>query len=396
MQLRPDTFLMTATLALLTALGPLSTDFYLPSLPDITRVFGTTTAGAQATLSSFLFGFAAGQVFYGPLSDRLGRKPVLAIGFGLFLIATLLCALASSIEMLIGARFVQALGASGPIVLGRAMVRDLYDGSRAGRELSRMGMIMGVVPAIAPVLGGVLHNAYGWRSTFVISWLFGACLIAWIAFAMPETLRQRQTDRLSLVAILRDFAALLENRAYRVYVLLASLTFGGLFAFISGSSFVLSGAYGLSPVAYGLSFGLSVIGFIAGTILAQRLVVRRGLDATMALGVICLMAGGAMMLALCLIGTGSSLEITLPMALYAAGVGLVLPQTQASAMMPFPLRAGAASSFLGICQMGFAAFIGLGIGKGLSFSPAILPAVIAVIGFAAFLCFHLSRRIRAG
>ena len=150
MKLRPDTLAMTAILAMLTALGPLSTDFYLPSLPEIVRVMETTVSGAQATLSSFLFGFAAGQIFWGPLSDRLGPNPVLLTGLGLFLLATLACAFSPSIEALTAARAAQALGASGPIVLGRAMVRDLYDGPRAGRELARMGMIMGLVPAVAP------------------------------------------------------------------------------------------------------------------------------------------------------------------------------------------------------------------------------------------------------
>lgn len=134
MPLRPDTLAMTAVLAMLTALGPLSTDFYLPSLPEIARVMGTDFAGAQATLSAFLFGYAAGQVIWGPLSDRLGRRPVLMMGLCLFIATTLACAFAPSIEALIGARFAQALGASGPIVLGRAMVRDLYEGPRAGRE----------------------------------------------------------------------------------------------------------------------------------------------------------------------------------------------------------------------------------------------------------------------
>jgi len=395
MKLRPDTLAMTAVLAMLTALGPLSTDFYLPSLPEIVRVMGTDIAGAQATLSAFLFGFAAGQVVWGPLSDRLGRKPILLTGLGIFFVATFACAFAPSIEALTVGRAVQAIGASGPIVLGRAMVRDLYEGPRAGRELARMGMIMGLVPAVAPVIGGVLQTAFGWRSTFVASLLFALMLGAVILLIMPETLRTRSPDKLSLVAIVRGFGTLLRNRAFRVYVALTALAYAGLFAFISGSSFVLIGLYGLSPVAYGLSFGFVVLGYILGTILAQRLVGRRGMDGVIALGVACLAAGGLIMLACVATGFGGPLGIIVPMTLYVCGVGLAMPQAQASAMMPFPDRAGAASSFTGLCQMLLSACVGLLVGRLLQGSALPLPAVLSVIGTAAFALFHASRNIRA-
>ena len=395
MKLRPDTLAMTAVLAMLTALGPLSTDFYLPSLPDIVRVMETDVAGAQATLSAFLFGFAGGQILWGPLSDRLGRRPVLLVGLGIFVVATLACALAPSIEALTIARAVQALGASGPIVLGRAMVRDLYEGPRAGRELARMGMIMGLVPAIAPVLGGVLQQAFGWRSTFVASLAFAAALIGVVILILPETIRNRSREPLSLMAIIRGFGTLLQNRAFRVYVGLTSLAYGGLFAFISGSSFVLIGIYGLTPVQYGLSFGFGVLGFILGTILAQRLVGRRGMDGVIALGVQCLAGGGLLMLLCVLTGFAGPFGVIVPMALYACGVGLVMPQSQASAMMPFPDRAGAASSFTGLCQMLFSACVGLLVGQALKNGALPLPLVMSAIGVAALVLFRASAAVRA-
>lgn len=400
MKLRPDTFAMTATLAMLTALGPLSTDFYLPSLPDIGGFFSAGTARAQATLSFFLFGFAAGQFFWGPLSDRIGRRPVLFIGLGLFSLATAACAFAPSIEALIGARFLQALGASGPIVLGRAMVRDLYEGPRAGRELARMGMIMGLVPAAAPILGGFLHEAFGWRSTFLASLGFGLLLTGIVAAALPETLRRRLDEPFSIVAMLKGFGVLLQNRAYRVYVALTSLAYAGLFAFISGSSFVVIEVFRLSPRAYGLIFAIMVAGYILGTIIAQRLVGRRGMDGVLALGVACLAAGGVAMFLATLAARGGTgllpaLAVALPMALYGVGVGLTMPQSQAAAMMPFPERAGAASSFSGICQMTASALVGLLVGQLLRGSALPLPGVIALLGVAAFAVFHLTKDIRA-
>ena len=395
MPLRPDTLAMTAVLAMLTALGPLSTDFYLPSLPEIARVMGTDFAGAQATLSAFLFGYAAGQIIWGPLSDRLGRRPVLLIGLGLFLVTTLICALAPSIEALIGARFAQALGASGPIVLGRAMVRDLYDGPRAGRELARMGMIMGLVPAVAPVVGGLLQNAFGWRSTFVATLIVALAIMAVVVTILPETIRKRSPEKLSFLAIFRGFRVLLQNPAYRVYVSLTSLAYAGLFAFISGSSFVLIGIYGLTPPVYGLSFGCMVLGYILGTILAQRLVGSRGLDGVIALGVICLAAGGLAMLVCVASGFGGPFGVILPMALYACGVGLTMPQSQAAAMMPFPDRAGAASSLTGLCQMLLSGCVGLLVGYLLKASALPLPLVLSAIGVATLVLFRASAATRA-
>jgi MFS transporter, DHA1 family, multidrug resistance protein len=394
----PGTLAMTVLLALLTALGPLSTDLYLPSLPAIARTLDTTTAGAQATLSAFLVGFAVGQIGYGPVSDRLGRRPVLLAGLVLFGLASAACAAAPDIVSLTAARFLQALGASGPIVLARAMVRDLYEGPRAGRELSRMSMIMGVVPALAPVLGGVLQETAGWRANFVATLVLGAALTAAVALRLPETLATRAREPLSLASILRGFGQLLRHRAYRAYVALTALAYGGLFAFISGSSFVLQGVYGLSALAFALSFSAMVIGFIGGTVAAQRLVARHGLDGTIAFGVAAMAAGGTGMAVLTTLWPHAPAGLVAPMALYAAGVGLTMPFAVASALAPFPTQAGAASSLLGICQMTFAAGVGVALAQALTRWPGLalpLPLAVAAIGLTAFGVFHASRRQRA-
>ncbi len=252
MALRPGTFRLTVLLALLTSMGPLSTDMYLPSLPDISQSMGTDDARTQLTLSVFLFGFAAGMLIYGPLADRLGRKPVLLSGLILFVLASIGCTFSPTIDVLIAGRFVQALGAAGPVVLARAIVRDLYRGPEAGRMLSHMGAIMGLVPAIAPVLGGVLHEAFGWRIIFAIIAALGLALLVLGAFSLPETLKNANRRASSPRQILRDYRHLLQNRGFRFYVAFACLSFAGLFAFISGSSFVLQDNYGLSPQIYGL------------------------------------------------------------------------------------------------------------------------------------------------
>ena len=164
--LRTGTFALTALLAALSAIGPLTTDMYLPSLPDIARQLDASTAQVQFTISAYLIGFAVGQILYGPLSDRHGRKPVLIVAIALYCVASLACALSTSIEMLIVARAFQALGGSGGIVLTRAIVRDIYSGTRAGRELSLIGSVMALAPVLAPIAGGLLQTGFGWRSVF--------------------------------------------------------------------------------------------------------------------------------------------------------------------------------------------------------------------------------------
>jgi DHA1 family bicyclomycin/chloramphenicol resistance-like MFS transporter len=388
--LRPNTFALTALLALMTALGPLSTDMYLPSLPAIGLSLGADTAQVQLTLSMFLLGFAMGQVFYGPFSDKYGRKPLLLGGLGLFIIASLLCMIAPGIEFLVAARFLQALGAAGPIVLARAVVRDLYEGPKAARELALMGTIMGLVPAAAPILGGYVQRFLGWPAHFAIAaacGIFGGIVIAQ---KLPETIRIRNRAPISLWGILKGFAALTANRGFLAYLAMMALAYGGLFAYISGSSFVLQGIYRLSEVSFGLAFAIGVIGYIGGTLMAQRLVPRVGIDRTIFAGVICLAAGGLAMLALDLLGTGHPAEIVVPMMLYLFGVGLVMPQAMAGALMPFPDRAGSASSFCGFMQMLGGALIGAAVGHALGTSALPLPIAIAATGVCALLVFLFS------
>ncbi|MFK8253677.1 multidrug effflux MFS transporter [Ancylobacter terrae] len=397
MMLRPDTLALTVLLALLTALGPLSTDMYLPSLPALTRALGASPAGGQLTLSAFLFGFAAGQIVYGPLADRFGRKPVLLAGLVIFCAASAACALAPSIEVLSTARFVQAFGACGPIVLARSIVRDLYEGPRAGRELARMASIMAVVPAAAPLLGGMLEVAFGWRSNFALSFAIGLGATFVVAKALPETLRAARPEALSPRSILASLSAVARTPATRVYIGLMTLGYAGIFAWISSSSFVLQGLYGLGEIPFALCFGISVFGYMAGTFIGPFLIDRHRFTVDRVIGVGCLLKalGGVMMLTAVLAGLAPVAGLVAAMALYLAGVGCSFPNSIAGALQRHPDRAGAASSLAGFVQMGFSALVGIGLGQMLGGTALPLAGAVAAMGIAAFVLERSTRAIRA-
>jgi DHA1 family bicyclomycin/chloramphenicol resistance-like MFS transporter len=380
--LRPGTFALTALLAALSAIGPLTTDMYLPSLPDIARQLTATTAQAQFTISAYLIGFAVGQIFYGPVSDRHGRKPVLIAAIALYCIASLACALSTSIEMLIVARVFQALGGCGGIVLTRAIVRDIYSGARAGRELSLIAAVMALAPVLAPIAGGILQTGFGWRVVFftlVAAGLAGAGIV-WAV--LPETLNTRAAEPVSMSSMLRSYRIVARNPAYLAFLGITSASYAGLFVWISGAAFVLQDLYGLSPLDFGIAFALGSVGYMTGSAVAARVVVRLGLDGVLGIGSGACAAGGLGMVAAVALGLTSSLSLILPVAVYLAGLGMVLPQGIAGAMTPFPERAGAASSLFGFVQQSAAALCGTVVGWLLGQSAWPLAAGVAAMGGA--------------
>lgn len=391
--LRPDTLALTALLALLAAIGPVSTDMYLPSLPAIGHAFGAPVPQVQLTLSVFLFCFAIGQVVYGPIADHVGRKPVLLATLAIYVAASIGCALAQSIEMLIALRGVQAFGVAGPPVLARAVVRDLYAGARAGRELSRMGAIMALAPATAPSLGAILQTTVGWQANFYVMAAFGVCAFAMVLLLLPETMKP-QSRALSLPTVMRGYGAFARHRGFLLHTAIVAASYGGLFAWISGSSFALQDLYGLSALAFGFVFAATTLGYLCGTLLAARLVNRFGLDRTIVWGGATLAAGGLAMVATTLMELRSPLALALPVVVYLVGLGLALPQSMAGALTPFPERAGAASSVLGFTQQVAASSLGILVGHTLGRSALPLALIIAGMGLLALLLALVNRSIR--
>jgi len=392
--LRPNTLAFTAFLGLLTAFGPMCNDMYVPSLPDIARVLGASTSEVQLTISSYLLGYAIGQIVYGPLSDRWGRKPVLLAALVLFCVASLACAVAPNIESLIAARALQALGGSGALLLPRAIVRDLHAGEEAGRELSRVSAVMSFVPVIAPLIGGIMQSSFGWRANFFVFVSVGlvSTAIAWRF--MPETLALRPAQPMSIADILRAYRKLGRHRAFLAHLGIASCSYAGMFAWISGSPFVLQGLYGISAFAFSIAFATACIGSIVGAATAASLVTRLGLDRTIGVGTSLLAAGGLVMVASVPLGVAPVALLVLGMAIYHVGHMLAMPQAVAGAITPFPDGAGIASSVVGVAQQALAALVGATVGYTLGQTAWPMAAALAVMGCLAFALWAFTRYVR--
>jgi DHA1 family bicyclomycin/chloramphenicol resistance-like MFS transporter len=393
--IKPGSLALTILLGLLSAIGPFSTDMYVPSLPGISTAFDATTQQVQLTISSYLIGFALGQIVYGPLSDRYGRKPILVGAVLLYCITTLLCTISTSIDMLIVLRLLQAFGGCGAIVLARAIVRDLYAGARAGREMAIIAVVMGLAPLVAPLIGGVLETYFDWRANFIVMALIGLECVALVWWYLPETLKTRAAEPVSLPSVLRSYRIILRDRSYLAHLGIVACAYAGLFAWISGATFVLQDLYGLTPMAFAGAFAAGSIGFLLGTTVAARLVVRLGLNRIIGLGCSALATGGLAMAGATAFGLDTAFAIVLSAAIYLFGLGLTLPQATAAALTPFPERAGAASSLLGFLQQSAASACGALVGAWLGASAWPIAAPMALLGVAALVVWLMTRTSRA-
>jgi DHA1 family bicyclomycin/chloramphenicol resistance-like MFS transporter len=384
---RSDSRVIAVLLTALVAFGPLSTDLYLPSLPTLVRVFGTDIATVQLTLSVFLVGFAVSQLAYGPLSDRFGRRPVLIGGIAVFVLASAACTLAQSIEQLIAARFLQALGSCCGPVLGRAVVRDVYGRERAATVLAYMAMAMAVAPAVGPLFGGFMTSLFGWRANFLFLTGFGVLILAAVWFLLGETNRHRDASALHPRRLVGNYALLLRSRTWLGFTLCIAATYSAMFAFISGSSFVLIGRFGLSPELFGLSFGVIVLGYMVGSFIAGRLSYRLGIDRMMRLGSTLAGAGGLIGAVLALARIDHTAAILAPMFAFMIGAGLMMPNAQAGALGPFATMAGTASALMGFFQMGLAAVAGILVARlddGTQFPMMAMICIAALAAAAAY------------
>ncbi|HEX4895917.1 MAG TPA: multidrug effflux MFS transporter [Solimonas sp.] len=374
-------------LAAIVALGPLSIDMYLPSLPALQRHFGSDAASAQLTLSAYFLGLAFGQMIYGPVSDHIGRKGPLLFGLGLYLIASLGCIFAPDIGSLTLLRLVQALGGCAGMVITRAIVRDLYPPQEMARVLSLLVLIMGIAPILAPLAGGWVFQHGGWQAIFAVLVAYGALCLLLVSRRLPETLVPTGAP-LRLAVVLGGYARLLAHRRFMGYALSGGIAQSGMFAYIAASSFVFMELHGLSATAYALLFGGNAFGLILASQLNARLLRHLRSERVLRLALATYAVGGLALLTAAVTGIGGFIGLGVPLFVCVASLGFTFPNSTAAAMAPFGDRAGTASALLGTLQFAFA-FLSSSLVAHLHDGTALpMAAVIAGCGALAFLLLH--------
>jgi DHA1 family bicyclomycin/chloramphenicol resistance-like MFS transporter len=367
---------------LLGALGgatPLSVDAMLAALPVLTTAFATTADRVQLTISVFVLSFAVGQLVYGPLSDRFGRRPVLLGGLTLFTVGGIGCLFADSIGALVALRGMQGLGACVGRVMMPAIVRDSFEPRRSAEVLSRVGTVQGLAPMVAPVLGALLLELGGWRAIFVVLALYGATLLACVWGGLGETIRTRDQAAVRPATLFRAWREFLTNRTSLGAALCGAGTFAAMFSYISNSSFVLIEVFGVSSAAFGWLLALSALTFVLGNAASSRLVPRYGPHGVLALGLALVVAASFGFLGTALLGGAVALALGAMPVTFAGG--LVFPNATAIAMAPMPHIAGVASSLLGAMIMATASLAAWLVGVAYDGTP--LPMATGVIAFAA-------------
>ncbi len=380
-------FRTTLILSALVAFAPTSIDMYLPALPALERYFAADTASVQHTLAAFFVGLAIGQLLYGPVADRYGRKPPLYFGLTLYVMASAACALAPGIGSLIVLRFLQAVSGCAGMVVARAVVRDLYDHQESARVFSVLLMVMGIAPIVAPLAGGYLLTWFGWRSIFWVLALFGvACLLA-VRFGLPETF-PKSMARVPLSSALANYAGLLADRRYLGYALSGGFGQAGMFAYISGSPFVFIDLYGVPAHYYGWLFGLNAAGIIAFTQANRHLLLRYDPDRVLDFGNLAGFLVCLLLLAAAASDAFGLIGILVPLFFVVSLRGLTFPNASAGAMAPFPEKAGSASALLGSVQFAIAALASAAVGVFHNGTAVPMAGVITVCGLLAFVAYR--------
>ena len=366
----------------LSGLAPLSIDFYLPGLPHLTSDLGASASTGQLTLTACLLGIAVSQIFAGSLSDTLGRRRLVLVGLLSYMAMSLLCAVASSIWMLIAFRLVQGAACGIGFVVARAIVRDIYSGNEAARIFALLILISGVAPVLAPVLGGQVLLLTSWRGIFIVLVVFSAIMLAVAALRLRETLPAHLRHEPGLAAKIKVFRDLLADRSFLPYASSGSLAFAAMFAYISGSPFVLENIYGLSPQLYGVVFGVNAAGIVIASQVSRRLVERVGPRRLLTTGNLTMAVGCVVLLLAVVLGAGLA-AVLVALVVTISSIGLILPNATALAMADQQHAAGSASALFGLGQFGVGALAAPIVGVAGSHDALPMAIVIALCGLGS-------------
>jgi DHA1 family bicyclomycin/chloramphenicol resistance-like MFS transporter len=380
-------------LGTLIALGPRTIDMYLPAFPELAEELDTTQSAVQLTLTGMLGGLAAGQLVIGPLSDAFGRRRPLLAGLVLHALASVLCALAPSVEVLSAVRVVQGFAGAAISVVALATVRDLFSGLAVARTMSRLMLVIGLAPIVAPSLGGFILTLTDWRGIFVV--LAGAAvLLIGVAFlGLRETLpvERRRSPRLG--ATLRTYRSLLRDRTFTALVLIGGLVFASIFAYVAGASFVFQGGFGLSEQTFGLVFGANALALTIVSQVNPALIRRFGQVDVLTAGILLTFAAAAVLVVTAVTGAAGLAGALVPLMVVLGAAGVVMPNTPSLALNRHGEAAGTASALLGCVQFGIGALVAPLVGLFGTTTAVPMGAVIMVVtGLAAVLMFTVVRR----
>jgi DHA1 family bicyclomycin/chloramphenicol resistance-like MFS transporter len=384
----PRPWLLPLILGAMSAFGPLATDMYLPAFPAIAAGLPADPAAVQGTLAAFFAGMAAAQLFYGPLADRLGRKPPLLLGLAIFTLASLGCAVTADIGTLTWLRFGQGLGGCAGMVMARAIVRDVAEGHAAIRLMAQLGLVQGLAPILAPSIGSALLGFGSWRLIFWVLAAYAATLAVVVVLSLPESLEPERRRQDGPAAIIRTYLRLLRDRHFLGHTLAAVLPLAGMFAYIGSSPFVYMELFGVSPQHYGLFFGANALGIMIAAQTVARTARRIAPAALLRAALAWMALAGLALLGVAATGLGGFPALAALVFAYVAGIGAVMPLATTLAMGPQGRHAGSASALIGTLQFGGGAVAGALIGLLHDGTAVPMAAVIAACGIGGLVALR--------
>lgn len=360
---RMSSAMVVLMLSLLLGVQPITTDLYLPALPGLTQDLGASMAQAQLTLSALLLAFGLSQLVWGPVSDRFGRKPVLLVGLLAYLLASVACALVSTVEQLIVWRTLQGVAMGAGVMCARAIVRDLYEPVQGATAMSKGLSGLGVFACVAAPLGGLLTSLWGWHVALSALAVYGALTLGLIVWRFEETVRQKNPRALEWRTVVRTWLHIVRNPEFVAFSAVSLCSYGGLFTYLAASSFVYIKVLGFSTTEYGVTMFLNSFVYLLGTFACRRMVRRMGVRHTVAWAGLASLVCGILMPLLAWLGFRTGWAIMLPMCAFIFGHGIHQPCGQSGAVSPFPQAAGAASALNGFLMMLAAFFTGQWLGR---------------------------------